>query len=319
MHRRKALACGLWSALGCLTNAVGAVPVITLPPKAGKLIVPFAPGGPIDYLARVLAKRSDVQGGQLTSWTVENQAGASGMIAARAVAQARPDGQKLLVADFQTLALQSVLAHTPEGDPSRMMVPLLSLAELPFVLVVRKSFPANTMQEFLDLAANSKQPITYGSAGLQTPAATIMDALQRQHGLNMLHVPFTGSTQVSIEMLAERIDACWMLANVVIGQPFKRLAVATRREHPLLKNVPPLAAVLGKSRDFSSLFGILAHRDTASELLQSLTEQFQPLLGQDFAQEIGQRQFTARHLTASALQTTVDQFRQNWQDILPRT
>jgi tripartite-type tricarboxylate transporter receptor subunit TctC len=319
MHRRKALAWGLLTALGCQAKAVGAVPMNVVPAKVGKLIVPFTPGGPIDYLARVLAKRSDVQGGQHTSWTVENQAGASGMIAARAVAQARPDGQRLLVGDLQTLALQSVLAQTSEGDPFRMMVPLLSLAELPFVLVVRKSFPANTLQEFLEMAATSKQPITYGSAGLQTPAATLMEALQRQHGLNMLHVPFTGSTQVSFEMLAERIDACWMLANVVIGQPFKRLAVATRREYPLLKNVPPLPPLLGKSRDFSSLFGILTHKDTPPELFQSLTEQFQPLLGQDFAQEIEQRHFTARHLTAAALQTTVDQCRQNWQDILPRT
>jgi tripartite-type tricarboxylate transporter receptor subunit TctC len=207
----------------------------------------FAPGGTCDLLSRMLAEYlAPVVGNRVV---VENRTGASGMIAAEAVARAAPDGHTVFL---MPMALASVLPVTPglrmPFDPDRDLTPIASVANVYNMLVVGPNSPHRTVAEILAAARARPGSITYASTGNGTSQHLAAEMLARAAGVQFLHVPFRGGAPAIVEMQAGRVDM--MLGNMpeFLGQirqgGLRAVAYGAARASPLMPDVPLIAATI---------------------------------------------------------------------------
>jgi tripartite-type tricarboxylate transporter receptor subunit TctC len=156
-----------------------------------KLLVPYAPGGATDIIARQLANKLEQALGQ--PFVVENRAGASGNIALEAEAKAAPDGYTLLVGNVSTNAInESTFAGVMQTKPSRDLVGISKLVEIPHVLVAATSFPPNTVAEVIEWAKRNPGKLNYASAGIGTYPHLDMLRFAKAAGIEVTHVPYKG-------------------------------------------------------------------------------------------------------------------------------
>jgi tripartite-type tricarboxylate transporter receptor subunit TctC len=152
-------------ATGLALAATGAATAQTYPDRPIKLIVPFPPGGPTDYVARLVAQHASVSLGQIV---IDNRAGAGGTIAAKAVAGADPDGYTLLYGSSATLGIAPALYKGVDYDPIRSFAPIALVSRVPFVLGIAAALPAGTLAEFIAYAKANPGRLNFG-AGIGTP------------------------------------------------------------------------------------------------------------------------------------------------------
>lgn len=249
-------------------------------PETIRLVVGFAPGGPTDAVARIAAEILTARLG--TPALVDNRPGASGALAASAVANAKPDGNTLLVnvlADIVT----PVAARDKDNIITKRFMPVVLLSESPNVLVVHPSVKANSAKELIELARSSpKDTLSYGSAGLGTASHLSGLLFADAIGFSMVHVPYKGTGPAQIDLLAGRIPLMFDnlingLANAKAGK-VRALAVTSSRRWPNAPELPTLAEVGLPNTELLSVFGLLAPVGTpkavvdriASALLQGM-------------------------------------------------
>lgn len=180
------------AALGALLPLVAlAQSADPYPNRPVKILVPYAPGGATDIIARHLSTRlQDVLG---QPFVVDNRAGASGNIALEAAAKAAPDGYTLLVGNVSTNAInESTFAAVLQTRPSRDLVGISKLVEIPHVVVAAPSFPPNTVAEMIEWAKRNPGKLNYASAGLGTYPHLDMLRLLKAAGIEATHIPYKG-------------------------------------------------------------------------------------------------------------------------------
>jgi tripartite-type tricarboxylate transporter receptor subunit TctC len=215
------------------------------PSKPVKLLVPYAPGGATDIIARHLASRLNSVLGQ--SVVVENRAGASGNIALEAAAKATPDGYTLLVGNVSTNAInESTFAQTLQSKPSRDLVGISKLVEIPHIIAAYPGFPANSVAELVNLAKKGPGKINYGSAGIGTYPHLDMVKLSRTAGIEMTHVPYKGGAGQMIPALISGeaqiafLNLSSALEHIKAGR-LKALATTAPTRLPEIPNVATMA------------------------------------------------------------------------------
>jgi tripartite-type tricarboxylate transporter receptor subunit TctC len=192
-------------ALLLVTSSMGAYSQTdSYPSKPLRLIVPFAPGGTTDTVARLVAREAGKSLGQ--SIVVENRAGAGGLIGAEAVLKLPPDGYTLAFATISTLAVQP-LAHTrPSYDPLRDFALVTQIATLPYVLAAHPSLPVHSLPQLVKLARAKPASISYGSPGYGTGAHLSAEYLCNTTGMKLLHVAYKGDAPGTIDLIAGHIE-----------------------------------------------------------------------------------------------------------------
>ena len=200
MARAVAAAFVFGGVLAAFPLGVAAQAADQYPSRPVKILVPYQPGGATDIIARHLAIRlNDVLG---QSVVVENRPGASGNIALEAAAKAPPDGYTLLCGNVSTNAInESTFSHTLQSKPSRDLVGITKLVEIPHIIAANPSFPANSVSDLIDLAKKSPGKINFASAGLGTYPHLDMLRLMRAAGIEMTHVPYKGGAGQMIPAL----------------------------------------------------------------------------------------------------------------------
>jgi tripartite-type tricarboxylate transporter receptor subunit TctC len=181
------------------------------PGKVLRIVVPFAPGGANDVVARLLAQ--SWVGKVESTIVVENKTGAGGNIGTEFVAQSEPDGQTLLLVANQ-LTMAPVFKTQMNYNP-RDLVPVAKVGSQPVVIIVRKDLPVTTLAEFVDLARKrgASEPLSFGSPGYGSPHQVFFEQMQRQLDVKMTHVPFRGIAPAVTEVLAGRIDMTFATEN----------------------------------------------------------------------------------------------------------
>src|SRR5881396_601847 len=161
------------------------------PNRPVKMVVPYAPGGATDIIARILGQRLTESLGQ--SFLVENRPGASGNLALESVAKAAPDGYTLLVGNVSTNTInENTFAHQLQIKPSRDLVGIAKLVEIPHIIATTADFPANSLAELIALAKKDPGKINYASAGLGSYPHLDMEKLMNAAGIQMTHIPYKG-------------------------------------------------------------------------------------------------------------------------------
>src|SRR5215468_7749744 len=184
----------------------------TFPERTVKLIVPVPPGGSTDAIARLVTLRMQAILGQPV--IIENQPGAGGLIAARAVAAANPDGYTLLIGGVGTLAIGPSV-KMPDFNATAAFAPIATVSTETMVLVVNPKVPADTLDAFVRYAKASGGKLNYGSAPGITPHF-VSELFKLKTGANIVHIPYKGAGPVVTDLLAGQIDMMFNTKSVLL-------------------------------------------------------------------------------------------------------
>jgi tripartite-type tricarboxylate transporter receptor subunit TctC len=217
--------------------------VANYPSSPVKIVVPYPAGSIPDTLGRLVADQLQRELGQPS--VVENRAGGSTLIGAKVVSNAQPDGYTLLIPTVTTLSIAPRLNPQVGVDPVKDFTPIARLGGTNFFLVVRPSFPAKTVREWIDEVARNPGKYRYASAGIGTPHHIFMELLKKQFGLDITHVPYKGSIEALPDLLGERIDMAFLdglqAAPSVTSGKLRALGTSMAKRTDLIEGVPPIA------------------------------------------------------------------------------
>src|SRR5256885_7356882 len=215
------------------------------PNRPVKIIVPYAPGGSTDIIGRIVAQRLTESLGQ--SFLVDNRPGASGNLALEAVAKAPPDGYTLLVGNVSTNAInENTFAQQLSIKPSRDLVGVAKLIEIPHIVAAAPNFPPSSIAELIAEARRNPGRINYASAGLGSYPHLDMEKLKQAAGIQMTHVPYKGGAgQMIPSIIAGETQVAFLnlastLPHVRAGR-MKALATAMPSRLAEVPQVPTLA------------------------------------------------------------------------------
>src|ERR1700732_2229192 len=208
-----------------------------------KIAVPYPAGSIPDTLGRMIGDQLQTQLGKPV--VIENRAGASTLLGAKVVSTAEPDGYTLLIPTVTTLSIAPQLNPKTGVDPINDFTPIARLGGTNFFLVVRASFPAKTMREWIDEVKRNPGKYRYASAGIGTPHHIFMALLKQQLALDITHVPDKGSVEAVPDLLAGRVDMAFLdgsqaVSHIKSGE-LQALGTTMAKQTDLVEGVPPIA------------------------------------------------------------------------------
>ncbi|MGN6572632.1 MAG: Bug family tripartite tricarboxylate transporter substrate binding protein [Pseudolabrys sp.] len=243
------------------------------PSRAVHIVAAAAPGGNPDVLARLLADRlSNALG---SPFVVENMAGAGGVLAAKRIADAKPDGYTLMINDSGALAI-SVAMNPQVKYTLKDFTPVTSLASVPTALVVIPNLPANNLQEFIALAKSKPGELSFGSAGAGSIHHLTMEIFEERTGIKLLHVPYKGGTALVAGLLGKEIQAGWSgLPNVVPhikSGTLRAMCVSVLQRAKSLPDVPTCDELGIKGFDVADMLGLQGPAGLPPEVVRTLQQ-----------------------------------------------
>jgi tripartite-type tricarboxylate transporter receptor subunit TctC len=291
MHRKSFVsslgALGLWALVSAASPALAQSRPI-------HLIVPYAPGGPLDLTARVLSEQiKNTLGGPII---IENKPGAGGNIGVGMIAKAAPDGQTIGIAAVATHAINPWLFSKLPYDPAKDFAPITQMVRVPNVLVVNAEFAKrahiNSVADLLAYGKKNPGKLNYGSGGNGSAGHLAGEMFKQGAGIYAVHIPFNGGNPAQLALLSGQVDfnidnLATASANIKAGK-IKALAVTSAQRTPLLPGVPALSETL-KGFEIDTWWGLVAPAGTPPEVIDklnsALTEALRaPATQQRFAQ-----------------------------------
>ncbi len=258
----------LWLGLALL---VLAHPAVAFPDRPLTMVVPYAPGGPIDVLARVMAPAMAEALGQTV--VIETRAGAGGNVGAAYVAQqARADGHTILFTGAGLASAPSLLALS--FDPLTDLVPLSGVGAIPSLVVVSPASPYRDLQDLLAAARAHPGSISYGSSGPGTGSHLAGVLLAAATGVELLHAPYRGSGAVYPDLIARRIDTLLDIMASAYGQvdggAVRAIAITSAQRSAVLPDVPTVAEQGVPGYEFVTWTGLFVRAGLPDDALRRL-------------------------------------------------
>lgn len=243
------------------------------PTRPITLVVPFAPGGGTDMVARVLAEKLTIELGQ--SVVVENKSGANGNVGNAYVANAKADGYTVLY-NTSSIATSPALYKTLSYDPIKSLTPVGLAANIPMVLAVASQVPADNLQDFISYARKNQDTISYGSSGVGNITQLTAAQFLALNKLNATNIPYRGSGAANIDLAAGRIefmtDTINNVASFVRDGRMKLLAVATPKRVALFPAVPTFAEAGMPGFEAGAWSGMMVPAGTPKEAIERLNK-----------------------------------------------
>lgn len=209
------------------------------PYKPVRVIGGLAPGGPADLAARIVAQALAQKLGQ--PFVVENKLGGGGSTAVLEVSRSTRDGYVLGAPTTGPLTILPQLMKNPPYKTLEAVTPVAQLAAYPYVLVVRKDLPVNSIAELLDYARKNPAKLSYGSGGVGTSNHIGMEWLKKAEGVHLLHIPYKGDNDIVRDLIGGRVDLSMNTPSVILAHiasgAVKPLAVTSANRLPILPQV----------------------------------------------------------------------------------
>ena len=245
------------------------------PTKPVRFLVPFAPGGTSEIVARSVAAELTRQSGQ--NVYVENKPGGAGVVAMVEAAKAAPDGHTLILGHVGTLAVNPYMLANQPYDVNRDFLPVTLLAKVPNVFVIHPDVPAKNFKEFVAYAKANPGKLNYGSAGNASAGHLAMEYLKLVTGMYITHIPYRGTGPQLTDLLAGRTQASSagmpaLGAHIRAGK-LRAIAVGTHQRIPALPDVPTVAEMGYKDFETSQWYGILTPAGTPPEVVKKIQEE----------------------------------------------
>lgn len=270
MRRLMRCAC----ALAVLSVLAGVAAAQSYPAKSVRIIVPLAPGGNVDIVARSIAQQLTENLGQQV--IVENRPGASSLVGTQLAAKTAPDGYTLL-AVANTFATVPSIVTRPGYDPLKDFTGITLTCLVPQVLVVNPALPVRSVKELITLAKARPGELSYATSGPGGTGHMAMELFSRQVGVKMLHVPYKGNSQAIIDVIGGQVML--MFDQVSTSDPYikagklRGLAVSSRARSPLFPNLPTIDQAGVPGFEDITFNGLVAPAGTPREILVRLNEE----------------------------------------------
>ena len=241
------------------------------PARLIRFIVPVAPGGTVDIVARTLAQRFSESMGQQV--IVENRPSASSLVGTQFVAKAAPDGYTVLATSTTFLSAPAIVPE-PGYDPIRDFAAISLTCRVPMVLEVNPNLPVRSIKELIALAKSRPGELTYAAAGVGSTGHIAAEILSRQAGIKMLGIQYKGNSQSIVEVIGGQVmvmfDQVGTSAPYIKAGKLRALAVTTRTRAPIFPDVPTIdEAGLPGYEDFT-INALVAPAGTPREILARL-------------------------------------------------
>jgi tripartite-type tricarboxylate transporter receptor subunit TctC len=269
LTRRTALAT---SALACpaLSRAQAGWPKQSI-----RFVVPFAPGGTSEIVARTVANELTKQLGQTVY--VDNKGGGGGIPAMTDVAHAAPDGYTLILGHVGSLAVNPIIFPNQPFNVNKDFLPVTLLAKVPNLFVIHPDVPATTFKEFVAYVKKNPGKLNYGTAGNASAGHLAMEYLKLVTGMFITHIPYRGTGPMLTDLLAGRTQASSaglpaLLSHIKSGK-LRAIAVGTAKRLPALPDVPTVAEMGYKDFETSQWYGMLAPAGTPRDIVKRLQEE----------------------------------------------
>ena len=258
------------------------------PTRAIRLVVPFAPGGGTDVLARIIGQKLHERWGQPV--VIENSPGASGGVGTRTVARAEPDGYTLLMASTGALmAAASMLGGEGNFDVSQHFAPVTLAAAPPYIVTGNPKLPVNSIADLIRLARDKPGTLTYGSSGTGAASHLSAELFQSLAGVKLLHVPYRGTGPAVTDLITGRIDL--MFAPPQTVQPLvesgelKALATTGAARSQLYPKLPTVSEDGLPGYEAVGWFGLLAPARTPPDIVKKLNAEIASMMNTPEARE----------------------------------
>ena len=263
--------------LGCLGLATATAQETIYPSKPIHIVVPAAPGGVTDILARALGQRLTETWHQQI--VVENRAGANNIIAAEYVAKSVPDGYTLLLSSEGTFVTNPSVYTKLPYDPVRDFEPVTALARINHALIVGPSLPVKDLRELIELAKGKPEELSYGSFGAGSSGHLNMEMLQSMAGVKFVHLPYKGAAPALTDVAAGHVTMMFVSVGSAVPQwkagKVKILAVGSLKRLPQLPEVPTVAESGLPGYEATSWFGLFVTGGTPREIVAKLNAETQ--------------------------------------------
>ena len=273
--RRLVLGAGLTACLTLMSPMSAQAQTQVWPTKAIRFIVPFAPGGTSEVVARSVAAELTKQLGQTVY--VENKPGGAGVTAMQEVARAIPDGHTIILTHVGTLAVNPYMLSNQPYDVNKDFIPVTLLAKVPNVFVIHPDVPAKNFKEFINYAKAHPGQLNYGSAGNASAGHLAMEYLKLVTGTYMTHIPYRGTGPQLTDLLAGRTQASSagmpaLGAHIRSGK-LRAIAVGTQQRIASMPDVPTVAELGFKNFETSQWYGIHVPAGTPPDIVKRLQEE----------------------------------------------
>jgi tripartite-type tricarboxylate transporter receptor subunit TctC len=246
----------------------GAQASAQFPMKPIRIVVPLAPGGNVDIVARTFAQRFTESFGHQV--IVDNRPGASSLVGTQLVAKAPADGYTIL-AIANTFASAPGIVSAPGYDPNKDFVGVTQTCRIPMVLVVNPTLPVRSVKELIALAKQRAGELSYASSGAGSTGHIAAEMLSRQAGIRMLHVPYKGNAQSLVDLIGGQVMV--MFDQISTSTPHIRagkirpLGVTTLTRAPLFPDIPTIDEAGVKGFEDVTFNGLVAPAGTPSAAL----------------------------------------------------
>jgi len=285
-----------------------------------RMIVPFAPGGSVDLIGRLLAEGlPPLIGGR--NVVVDNRTGAGGLLGLQAVATAAPDGHTLCVGSGTAMSVGPVIPGlTMPIDPDRDLAPIIGLASIPMVLVAWPGVPYRTLPELIAYARAHPGQVIAGTAGPGTSPHLMAARIANEAGVEFEYVPYRGGTPALLDLVAGRIHIYVSLLTESMGQiqqgSVRAIASATTRPLPQLPDLPLISAVL-PGYTGSSWYGLVGPAALPQSWIGFWASRIRQLMGRDdFRHRFTERLFEVTASTTEAFRAEVQAERRVWSGVI---
>jgi tripartite-type tricarboxylate transporter receptor subunit TctC len=259
-------------AIGWTAASPAASPARAYPDRPVRLVVPAGPGGPNDVLARILAQH--LQTALPGTVVVENRAGAGGLLGARAVAAAEPDGTTLLIGNTATLANIPAFSKSVGYDPVASFAAVAKITDSYQILVVRSDFPAQSVAELIAQAKRNPGRLNFSSAGAGNLTHLSGELLKLKAGIDIVHVPYKSTAEGVTGVIGGQVEMTFASISVVLpllrDGKLRALAVTGARRAAELPEVPTMAESGVPDYLVTSFFGVVAPAGTPAAIVGRL-------------------------------------------------
>jgi tripartite-type tricarboxylate transporter receptor subunit TctC len=284
-------------------------------------VVPYAPGGPVDLVTRLVGEKLAAKFGQ--SFVAENKPGANGAIGAQSVTASPPDGHTLLLHGSAGVTIYQAVMKQPAFDTLRDLAPVSLVCYFDLILCANPALPFNTVNEFVAYAKVNPGKLSYGTAGVGAMNHVGTEWFKGMAGIDISHVPYRGDAPVAADLVAGVLGVAFVSSNVAIPLvrtgKLKALAVPSRHRIAVLPDVPTMAEAGYPDFDLQPWTALFGPAGLAKTIVSDLESALKQILAQpDVVERLAGLGMTATATTPEELTVLIEKSIALWKGVAAR-
>ena len=310
--------CGLSLTFGAASSAFAQA---NWPDRPIKLIVGYAPGGPVDTTGRVFARYLSDELKQTV--VVENRAGASGVIGADVTAKATPDGYTLNFVASPSLTISPIVQRSKLFNPRTDFTLISPIVNFANVLLIGPQIPAKNVAELVDFARKNPEKVSFGSAGFGGSNHLSAELLKQSTKTEMLHVPYKGNAPAMVDVIGGKVTFMFDITST--GKAFidsgkaRGLAVTSKERNPSLPNIPTMIEAGIPDFEVVGWFAVIGPKNIPQPIVAKLTAAVDAVKrNPEFIKTIEAGGYTLDKGNAKSLGATIDRDYKMWEDVITK-